>query len=105
MKVPMVKLPKVKLKDMDWKWFILLLVLMFVTVADDPTVVGELMDPIELPIDAIVAWILGRKMSQNAAAREGVIVEGRVIKPGDSPTQSTSDATELDQTLKGRKSG
>lgn len=104
MKVPGVKLPKVKLKDLDWKWALLLVFMMFITVADDPTVIGEVLDPIEIPLDALVAMILQRKAMQRAAEREGVIIEGRVVKPGDPPTATDGDATQVD-TVPGRKRG
>ena len=82
-------LPKVKLRDVDWKWAVLLVFLLFVTTADDVTGIGVLLDVIELPIDAVVAMILSRNSIRRAVEREGVTVEGKVV--------DASDATQVDR--------
>ena len=81
--------PKVKLKDIDWKWAALLAVMMFVTIADDPTVVGEFADVFELPLDVLVAMILSRNSLRRAAVREATVVQGTVVNDGSTVSDKT----------------
>lgn len=82
-------LPKVKLKDIDWKWAVLLAFLMFVTIGDDLTGIGELLDVFELPIDVLVAMILSRNSIRRAAERENVTVQGTVVRDGNTAHDAT----------------
>ena len=74
-------LPRVKLKDLDFKWACLLVVLLVITMADDVTGVGWLLDAVELPVDVVVGMILQRRTLQRAAKREAATVQGRVVEP------------------------
>lgn len=85
-------LPKVKLRDIDWKWAVLLVVMLFVTTADDFTGIGVLLDVFELPLDAVVAMILSRNSIRRAVEREGITVQGKVVDGG------ATDATQVDRT-------
>lgn len=77
------KLPKVTLSDFDWLLVGLLAVLVIVTFADDflLPVVGELLDPVELVLDVIVAYVLGKRTLGRAIAREeGDVVSGKIVE-------------------------
>ena len=82
-------LPKVKLRDVDWKWAVLLVVALFLTTADDFTGIGVLLDVFELPVDAIIAMILSRNSIRRAVEREGVTVQGKVV-------DNSQDATKVE---------
>lgn len=74
------KLPKITLQDLDWKMVALLAVMLMVTWGDDITGIGELFDPVELVVDAIVAYMLGKRTLERAIERDpGVVVEGKVV--------------------------
>ncbi len=74
-------LPKITLKDLDWKLVALLGLLLIITWGDDITVIGELFDPVELVIDVIVAYMLGKKALEAAIHREeGEVVPGKVVE-------------------------
>lgn len=87
------KLPKIRLGDLDWKIVIVLIVLCVVTFADDVTGIGELLDPGEILVDVIVAYMLGKKAMGRAADREAEdeVVKGRVAY---DPTASTTPGEE-----------
>ena len=85
-------LPQVKLRDLDWKWMVLLVGLMIITLGDDFVlpVFGTLLDFFELPVDVIVAMILSRNTLHRAAKREAMTVTGRVVpeapaQPAEAP--------------------
>ena len=76
------RLPKITLKDLDWKLMALLAVLIVITFGDDFVlpVIGELLDPPELIVDAIVAYLLGKSSLSRAIVREeGEVVPGKVV--------------------------
>ena len=74
-------MPKITLQDLDWKMVLLLAVLLAITWGDDITGIGELFDPVELVIDSIVAYMLGKRALEAAIAREsGTVVEGKVVE-------------------------
>jgi len=79
-------LPQVKLRDLDWKWMVLLVVLMIITLGDDFVlpVFGTLLDFFELPVDVIVAMILSRNTLHRAAKREAMVT-GRVVDEAPAP--------------------
>lgn len=80
----MKKLPKITLKDLDWKLVVLLAILLTITWGDDITGIGELFDPVELVVDAIVAYMLGKSALERAITREtGTVVEGKVVEKKD----------------------
>ena len=81
-------LPQVKLRDLDWKWMVLLLGFMVITLGDDFVlpVFGTLLDFFELPVDVIVAMILSRNTLHRAAKREALTVQGKVVD--DAPAAS-----------------
>ena len=80
-------LPQVKLRDLDWKWMVLLVVLMIITLGDDFVlpVFGTLLDFFELPVDVIVAMILSRNTLHRAAKREALTVTGHVVGEAPAP--------------------
>lgn len=93
------RFPKIRLRDLDWKMTILLSVLLLVTWGDDflLPVIGEMIDPIELVIDALVAYTVGKRAARRAIEREGTTVEGKVAY--DPTADTVVDATQP----KGRK--
>ncbi len=78
----MKRFPGIKLRDLDWKMTILLAVLLLVTWGDDFTVIGELIDPIELVVDALVAYSVGKRAARAAIEREGTTIKGNVVEEG-----------------------
>ena len=79
----MKKLPKITLKDLDWKLVALLGVLLVITFGDDFVlpIIGELLDPAELVVDVIVAYLLGKRSLEAAIRRDaGEIIEGKVVE-------------------------
>ena len=72
---------KISLRDLDWKILVVLLFMMFITPVDDflLPIIGELLDPVEILANVLLAFGLGRRAMARAAEREGVVVEGKVV--------------------------
>lgn len=87
------KMPKVKFRDLDWKLVILLIVLGAFTFLDDLfiPVIGELLDPVEITIDMIAAYLVGKRTLRKAMEREeGEVVPGRVVENDDKTVLDTT---------------
>ena len=72
--------PKIRLRDLDWKLTLLLAILLVVTWGDDITIIGQIIDPIELVVDALVAYTVGKRAARKAMEREGATVPGKVVE-------------------------
>ncbi len=67
----------IRWRDLDPKTLIALLFLSVVTVSDDLLlpVVGELLDPVEILADVLLAFALGTGAARRAAKREALAVQ------------------------------
>ena len=80
MTTPRRKLPKIRLQDLSWPKLIVLVAMIFVTWADDATIIGEVIDPFEIAMDALMAFWIGKGATVKAMEREDTVVEGKVVK-------------------------
>ena len=74
------KLPKIRLQDLSKTKLLVLVVMIAVTWLDDPTGIGELIDPFEIAMDALMAYWIGTGATASALEREDTVVEGKVVK-------------------------
>ncbi len=74
------KLPKIRLQDLSMPKLVVLIAMIAVTWLDDPTVIGEMIDPFEIAMDALMAFWIGKGATVKAIEREETVVEGKVVK-------------------------
>ena len=74
------RLPRVRLRDLSKPKLFALFVMIAITWLDDPTVIGQVIDPIEISLDALMAYWIGKGATVKAMEREDAVVEGKVVK-------------------------
>lgn len=80
MTTPHRRFPKIRLQDLSWPKIVVLIAMIFVTWLDDATIIGEVIDPFEIAMDALMAFWIGKRATVKAMEREGMVVEGKVVK-------------------------
>ena len=74
------RLPKIRLQDLSMPKLVVLIAMIAVTWLDDATIIGEVIDPFEIAMDALMAFWIGKGATVKAMEREDAVVEGKVVK-------------------------